>query len=592
MPFCRGIPVLKMTISSRAVAIAWVAVSIVAVAGVFVQRAVLYDQGLKLKREGMRGVLSAAESTRATASRLGAGNAFNRAMLLQKAREASDYRSTLFYDTVPIVSAWKTIQEVADKEGYEFRIPSRSPRNAKNAPTPQEEKILSLFESGATKEFFEVDTEARQIVYARPIFLDETCLACHGTAGANNAGGKDVLGFRMEGWRAGEMHGAFVLRSKLDSVEEAQAAGLRSTFVWLVPILLLVGLVSMRAMRPIRVGLGGAVTALERIADGDLTHVEELRGDAEVTAIGKAIHAMRGSLQGMIGGVSASIRMLSEESSALAANASSLASASETSSTRSESVAAAAEQVSTTVSSVSASMQQANGNLGSVASHTEQMTLTIGEVAGNSERARVVTEAAVREANLISEQMNRLGESAQQIGRVTDAIRFISSQTNLLALNATIEAARAGSAGKGFAVVAREISQLSEQTSAATGDIQERIQGIQAATSDGIAGVTRVREVIMEVSSIVTSIAAAIEEQSTVSANIAQNISEAASGVADASRRVHETSVASVQIAQDIMQVNASANQLAESGQRIRETVQQLSGMAEELRSSVAKFRV
>lgn len=45
-----------------------------------------------------------------------------------------------------------------------------------------------------------------------------------------------------------------------------------------------------------------------------------------------------------------------------------------------------------------------------------------------------------------------------------------------LALNAAIEVARAGEAGKGFAVVADEINSLSEESSEATGKIDDILQ--------------------------------------------------------------------------------------------------------------------
>ena len=94
------------------------------------------------------------------------------------------------------------------------------------------------------------------------------------------------------------------------------------------------------------------------------------------------------------------------------------------------------------------------------------------------------------------EQINALGQAAQEIGKVTEAITEISSRTNLLALNATIEAARAGSAGKGFAVVATEIKALAKQTAAATEDIRTRIAGVQAATSGGIHEIEKISRVI------------------------------------------------------------------------------------------------
>src|ERR1035438_6543639 len=203
------------TISARTVAIAWVAVVITAVAGLLIQRSLIREQGLAMARQAMRGIILSAENTRDSVAAMNVGGAFDRQGLLAEVRKASDFRATRLYGTIPVVAAWKAIEHVAAKEGYQFRIPSHDPRNPKNAPTPGEEKILTQFSDGKLEEYFAEDSKTNEMVYARPIHLGDECMMCHGAPAADNKSGKDPVGFRMEGWHPGEIHGAFVLRSSM-----------------------------------------------------------------------------------------------------------------------------------------------------------------------------------------------------------------------------------------------------------------------------------------------------------------------------------------------------------------------------------------
>ena len=512
----------RWSIPARTVAVAWAAVVVTAVSGFLIQRSVIRQQGLDLLRNAMRGIVLSAESTRAAVSRMNSGGDFDRKSLLAESRKSSDLRSTRLYNTIPVVAAWKMIEHVAGKEGYEFRTPSNNPRNPKNTPDAKEQAILTALANTRQEEYFGVDEARNEMVYARPILLSEDCLACHGDPAPGNKDGKDVVGFRMEGWHAGEMHGAFLLRSKLDQVDRQVQAGMWKAALWLTPMSLLVGFGAFLVTKRIRGPLAEAVSVLQSVAKGDLRRDLKVANNDEIGDMAAAVRAMSASLRSMIGEIAGGVEVLATSSQKLSANSEEMAANSRNSSEKAHSVAAAAEQMSANVMSVASGMDAAVSNLGNVTAATEQMTATIGEIAGNSERARRITAEAACQAAQVTGQMNRLGDAAREIGKVTEAINEISSQTNLLALNATIEAARAGSAGKGFAVVANEIKQLAQQTASATEDIKTRIAGVQSATADGVSGIERVARVIHEVSDLVSSIAAAATRVQGSSGELAQ----------------------------------------------------------------------
>jgi methyl-accepting chemotaxis protein len=380
-----------------------------------------------------------------------------------------------------------------------------------------------------------------------------------------------------------------------DQAAETWVVTLRTLLISLSGVALVIVLIlSTLITRSLTLPLAEATNFTGQLAQGDFSQNPsdkfKKRKD-ELGDLARAFQTMTGNIRGLLGSISSSVQTSASSSTELTAISEETSAAAKESLALSNSVAAAAEEMSANTISVAAGMEQANVSLNSIASAVEEMTSTIAEIARNSDNAHATTDQAAHQIDQFSFIMKGLGQSAQEIGKVTETITSISAQTNLLALNATIEAARAGAAGKGFAVVASEIKELAHQTAAATSEIREKIATIQGSTAGAVADIDKIVNVIRNVNEIVMSIAAAIQEQSTVTQDIAVNIAQASSGVRDANSRVAQTATVSASIAKEIAEVSFSVGQIASASTQVQTSAMELSQLAESLNQMVAQFK-
>jgi len=337
-----------------------------------------------------------------------------------------------------------------------------------------------------------------------------------------------------------------------------------------------------------------AVAGLKDIAEGegDLTIRLEVKSRDEVGELAKWFNTFMEKLQAIIKDVAVNAETLNSSADNLSKLSGQMSEGADNMSGRSNTVATASEEMSSNINSVAAAMEQAATNMNMVATATEEMTASVNEIAQNSEKARYTTGEAVAQANSASERVEELGQSAQEIGKVTATITEISEQTNLLALNATIEAARAGEAGKGFAVVANEIKDLAKQTAEATQEIKVKIETNQDSAAKTVKEIEQITKIINDVNEIVSTIATAVEEQSVTTNEIAGNVAQASQGIQEVNRNVHQSSTVAGEIAKDISAVNESANQMSSSSTQVNTNAGDLSKLSEQLQDMVGKFKI
>ena len=494
---------------------------------------------------------------------------------------------------VPVVAAWRIAEMYADKNGMTFRTPSLSPRNPKNQPDEFERRALEMFQKDPElKEFSERQSVGNKEVmrYAQPVRLTQDCLVCHG----DPVGEKGPFGYAKEGMRVGDLRGAFAVTASTDQLVSTANSNSIAVFTLSFFTLLASGGAIFMVIRKLVIGpLRKSVELANRIANSDLSAADlKVESSDEIGDAATALNTMKNNLRKLLGGIASGVQTLASAATQLSAVSKQTAFGTASMSDKTHTVAAAAEEASANTLSIAAGMEQSSSSLSSVASATEEMSATVGDISANTARARVISEQATGQAQTITEQMQKLGVAAQEIGHVTETITNISAQTNLLALNATIEAARAGTAGKGFAVVANEIKELAKQTAGATEDIKARIAGIQSSTGSAMTDIGQITTVIGEVGGIVASIAAAIEEQAAVTKDVASNIAQASAGVHEANERVSQTAEVSKSIARDIAGVNAAVSDIRQGGEQVQASAAELSKLAEHLGAQVAQFKV
>ena len=206
--------------------------------------------------------------------------------------------------------------------------------------------------------------------------------------------------------------------------------------------------------------------------------------------------------QDIIGTVSDSINLLTDETSKVLIGVNQIASQVVQVSTKvrsqAELVSTAAEGERKDVALMIVSLGDATESMNQVAALAEQSNRS-------AERATQATETALQTVNgtvkgmeaireTISEtekRIKRLGERSQEITGIVNLINTISERTHVLALNASMQAAVAGEAGRGFAVVAEEVQRLAESSRNATQQIGTLVTNIQLETNETISTVNR-----------------------------------------------------------------------------------------------------
>ncbi len=314
---------------------------------------------------------------------------------------------------------------------------------------------------------------------------------------------------------------------------------------------------------------------LEELASGDLRSRMKGEYEGEFDKLSLNINKLGNSLQDLIRNVVEVVEAVSVASNQISLNSNTVASASQEQSSQAEEIATAIEEMARTVTenadnAVNTSSEAKNN--GQIASEggkiVEQTVQKMQDIAD------VVSQSAIN--------IQKLGDSGQQIGQIISVIEEIADQTNLLALNAAIEAARAGEQGRGFAVVADEVRKLAERTTEATKQISNMIKGVQNETESAVLIMHKGNDEVKlgiefadkagqslgnivnstnKVLDMITHIASASEEQSATTEQIAKNITAISTVSQDTAEQISHIAEAATRMNDYTSQLNLVINQ-------------------------------
>jgi methyl-accepting chemotaxis protein len=423
----------------------------------------------------------------------------------------SEESKELVLKNVPIYAAMRVGEDGAAAEHYKFRIFAENPRNKDNTPNEVERGYLARFESDKNlTEIVAVTPDGENLQVIRPVRLSEKegCLKCHGHPSTSPWGnGKDVLGYDMENWPDGYLHGAFSIISSLAPVQSKTNSGTMEIVGWV------------------------AVFTIVALGFGYLL-----------------IRKPLASINHIASNLDRSGDQVSSASRELAKTSENLSSAATESAASLEETAASIEELSSMVTRNAENAREANSL---------------------SQKSTQVAEHGEQEISNLIVSMTDISDSSKKIEEITKVIDDIAFQTNLLALNAAVEAARAGEHGKGFAVVAEAVRALAQQSATAAKDIAALIKETVTKTGNGASVASRSGQVLSEivtqarrVTVLVSEISAAASEQATGIEQIRKAVMELESTTQNNSATSEESAAASEQLSAQAVALKELVNEL------------------------------
>jgi len=228
-------------------------------------------------------------------------------------------------------------------------------------------------------------------------------------------------------------------------------------------------------------------------------------------------------------------------------------------------VSSASQSLAEGASEQAASLEETSSSLEEMASMTRRNAENAAKVKDLGSQARHAGDQGVHDMAKMTDAMQAIKASSDDVAKIIKTIDEIAFQTNILALNAAVEAARAGEAGMGFAVVADEVRNLAQRAAQSAKETAAKIEDAvqKSALGAEISGkvATSLEEIVgkaRQVDELAGEVAAASREQS-------QGIEQVNSAVTQMDKVTQSNAASAEESASAAEELNAQAENLNEA---------------------------
>lgn len=462
---------------------------------------------------------------------------------------------------VPIVAAMKIGAKDAEKDHYEFRIFSDEPRNEGNKSTAEELAVFKKFEADVNLKEYVVNTGDFITVF-RPVRLTKTqgCFNCHGDPKNSPWGnGRDILGYQMENWQEGKLHGVFAIKTDVAKVVKVESDKhvLSSTAILALLIIL---------------GGGGAIFIAAMLIKKPIAYLNAISN--ELKSSGQLVSSSAGQIATSADELS---QAANEQAAAL------------------EETSASVEEINSMISTNSENAKDSARISEQSLESVEKGKVIVTQMINAIEEINTSNNGIANQVNESNKDIQEIVKVIAEIGNKTKVINDIVFQTKLLSFNASVEAARAGEQGKGFAVVAEEVGNLAAMSGAAAQEIStmlnesiQKVEGIvknskekiERLVNDGKLKVDAGTKIANECGDVLNEIVTSV-------ANVSRMTTEISTASQEQAQGVHEITKAMAQLDQVTQQNTVNSSESAKAAEDLSTQAEALKRLVQNLVQTV-----